>query len=140
MKKALLLAFASLSLATACKKDDTTPAAMQVSGTLAGANETPANTSAAKGTVSGTYAPDTKVLTYTVTYSGLTPTAGHLHIGAPGTSGPVAIPFASLTSPITGTVTLSQTQADALTAGNVYANLHSTAYPDGEVRANVIAK
>lgn len=141
MKKFTLIALAVASLASACKKEDSTPANMQVTGTLSGSNEVPTVTTSATGNVSGSYAPGTKVLTYTVTYTGLAPTAGHLHLGAPGSNGAVAIPFASVaTSPITGTATLTQDQADALLAGNMYANLHTTANPGGEIRANVVAK
>jgi len=143
MNKSFLLLAAATMLATACsKKEDATPATMQLSGSLSGANEAPAVTSSGTGAVSGTYNPSSKMLTYTVTYAGITPTAGHFHIGAPGTSGPVAISFTNgLASPITGSVTLSDTQIDALKAGNMYVNLHTSAYPaDGELRANVVAK
>lgn len=143
MKKLLLPALALLVTVSACKKDDSTPAptTMQVTGTLSGANEVPAVSTQATGNVTGTYNKSTQVLTYTVTYSGLTPTAGHFHIGAPGTNGNVAITFPSVaSSPITGTATLTDSQRDALLAGNMYANLHTTANGNGELRANVTAK
>ena len=80
-------------------------------------------------------------VTYTVTYAGLTPIAGHFHKGAVGVSGPVSIVYPSnLASPITATLTLSDEQADALKAGLLYANLHTQANPSGEIRANVVAK
>jgi hypothetical protein len=114
---------------------------MQVTGTMSGASEVPAVSTQATGNVTGTYNPSTKVLTYTVTYAGLTPTAGHFHIGAPGTNGSVAITFPSVaSSPITGTATLTDSQKDALLGGNMYANLHTTANGNGELRANVTAK
>jgi hypothetical protein len=143
MKSLLLAALAALTLTTACKKDDDTPAPapMQVTGTFSGANEVPAVTTSATGNVSATYTKSTKTLNYTVTYSGLTPTAGHFHIGAPGVAGPVVITFPYLAySPITGSTLLTQLQEDALLAGNMYANLHTTANPSGEIRANVVAK
>lgn len=143
MKSLLLAALAALTLTTACKKDDDTPtpAPMQVTGTFSGANETPAVTTSATGNVSATYNKSTKTLNYTVTYSGLTPSAGHFHIGASGVAGPVVITFPYLAySPITGSTLLTQLQEDALLAGNMYANLHTTANPSGEIRANVVAK
>ncbi|WP_223650457.1 CHRD domain-containing protein [Hymenobacter psoromatis] len=154
MYKALLIALASLTLATtACKKKDDTPAPapppMQLSGSLSSANSVtinasdPAVQSNGSGNVTGTYDKTSMVLTYTVTYQDLSgpATAGHFHIGAPGTNGPVTISFPSLTSPITGTATLNQAQADALMAGNLYANLHTAKYPNsGEIRAVVVAK
>lgn len=98
-------------------------------------------TTSATGNVSATYNKSTKTLNYTVTYSGLTPTAGHFHIGAPGVAGPVVITFPYLAySPITGSTLLTQLQEDALLAGNMYANLHTAANTGGEIRANVVAK
>lgn len=89
--------------------------------------------------MSGTYNKETKVFQYTVTYSGLTPTAGHFHIGAPGATGPVSIPLLfnnsagnGFASPITGSATLTDAQATALLGNSLYAN--------GEIRANVTAK
>jgi len=143
MKSLLLAALAALTLATACKKDEDTPtpALMQVTGTFSGANETPAVTTSATGNVSATYNKTTKILAYTVTYAGLTPTMGHFHIGAPGVAGPVVITFPYLAySPITGSTLLSQVQEDALLAGNMYANLHTATNTGGEIRANVVAK
>lgn len=142
MTKLLTLSLALLALA-ACKKNDV-PAAvptMQLSGTMSGSSEVPANASTAGGTVSGTYTPSTNALSYTVTYTGMTPTMGHIHFGRPGKKGIVTIPFGNaLTSPITGTTTLSPAQADSLKNGRMYANLHSATYGDGEIRANLTVK
>ncbi|PJJ58890.1 CHRD domain-containing protein [Hymenobacter chitinivorans] len=146
-----LVLLAGLVSATACSKDDddtaAAPAPLTVSGTLSGAQEVPAVTSSGTGTVSGTYNKTTKELKYTVTFSGITPTVGHFHIGAPGTTGPVTLPFGfnnstnnGFVSPITGTVTLSNEQAAALLENKLYANLHSAAAPSGEIRADVTAK
>lgn len=143
MKPLLLAALAAITLATACKKDEDTaaPAPMQVTGAFSGSNETPAVTSSATGNVSATYTKSTKTLNYSVTYSGLTPTAGHFHVGAPGVAGPIVIQFPYVAySPITGSTLLTQVQEDALLAGNLYANLHTAANPAGEIRANVVAK
>lgn len=144
MKKFLLAAAATLALATACKKDDTTTPAttpMQVTGTFSGSNETPAVTTSATGNVTATYDKTSKILTYSVTYSGLTPTAGHFHIGAPGVAGPIVIQFPYVSySPISGSTLLTPIQEDALLMGNMYANLHTAANPGGEIRANVVAK
>lgn len=143
MKGMLLAALAALTLATACKKDDDAPATapLQVTGTFSGANEVPAVTTSATGNVSGTYNKTTKILSYTVTYAGLTPIMGHFHTGAPGANGPVVITFPYLSySPITGSSLLSLAQEEALLAGNMYANLHTATNTGGEIRANVVAK
>ena len=108
--------------------------------TLTGAGEKPTPVaSAATGSFIGTIDRATRVLSYTVTYSGLTPTMGHLHrVNAANGTGPVEIPFPSLASPIIGTATLANDRrVDSLINGFYYANLHTTAYPGGEIRGNV---
>ncbi|RRB06948.1 CHRD domain-containing protein [Larkinella rosea] len=114
-------------------------------GTLDGAQEVPSVQSAGTGTMTGTYNKVTRELSYTVNYSGITPTAGHIHLspGGPGTNGPVIIPFASLTSPISGRVTFEQRNQDwenALVEGRLYVNLHTTKFPGGEIRAFIKRK
>jgi hypothetical protein len=152
MKKVILAALASLTLATACKKDDTTtPAAtMQLSGNLSAANSIkPTSASTATGTVTGTYDPTTNLLTYTLTYSGLTgpPTAGHFHYGDPKHTSSTFITFTNLPTTTSGTITGSATltttsasQPDSFKLGHVYANIHTSQYPAGEIRANVVVK
>ena len=115
-------------------------AQIQLVSTLSGAGEKPTPVaSAATGSFVGVIDRATRVLSYTVTYSGLTPTMGHLHrINAANGTGPVEIPFPSLASPIIGTATLAtNTRVDSLINGFYYANLHTPAYPGGEIRGNV---
>ena len=147
MKKILLSALTGLVLLSACKKDNETVPTMQVSGTLSASNEVPAVTSSATGTVTGMYTPSTKVLNYTITYTGLTgpATAGHLHYGdAKHTTAAPTVPFtgvpATASGSFSGTVTLNAMQADSLTAGRIYANIHTTANSGGELRANLALK
>lgn len=147
MKKLLFSALTGLVLISACKKDNETVPTMQVSGTLSASNEVPAVTSSATGTVSGTYTPSTKSLNYTVTYAGLTgpATAAHLHYGdAKHTTAAPTVPFTGVPSAasgtFSGTVTLNAMQADSLTAGRIYANIHTTANSGGELRANLAVK
>jgi hypothetical protein len=134
----LLMGSASFS---ACKKDDDKPAAsntVQLKATVNGQQEVPANTSTATGTMTGSYDKTTRVLTYTVTYQGITPAAGHIHQAAPGVNGGVIVPFASVAaSPITGTATLSEADGAKLLAGETYVNFHTQAYQNGEIRGNI---
>ena len=96
--------------------------------------------------MTGTYDPTTKMLMYTLTFSGLSSnaTAAHLHYGDAKHKGNVWLPFANVPVATSGTIsgmtTLTQMQADSLTMGHVYANIHTTNNGGGEIRATVVAK
>ena len=125
----------------------TTSAAINVTvniaftATLNGANERPNPVaSAATGSSIASYNVSTKILSITTNYTGLTPTAGHLHTGAPNVSGPVTFGFpAPLTSPIVfNTPVLTATQESDLLQNLYYVNLHTPAFPGGEIRGQLI--
>lgn len=143
--KSLLLALigSGALLTMGCSKSDPAPPDPNITfvGTLSGSNEVPSNTSTATGSVTVTFNNDTKVLTLTATYNGLTPTAAHIHNGAAGVNGPVVFPLgaAPFTSPVSlTTVALTTAQESDLKANNYYVNFHTTAFPGGEIRAQLI--
>lgn len=107
--------------------------------TLTGANEVPPVTSSATGRMEGIYNKETRSLTYTITYSGLTPTAGHFHSGQSYEAGPVIFDFGkTLTSPISGKwENLNQQQENLLFSGLLYTNLHTATNKGGEIRGQV---
>ena len=158
MNKILLLALAALAITSACKKNDESVPTMQLSGTLAASNEKQATvvSSTATGNVTGTYTPSTKVLNYTITFSGLSgnPTGAHLHYGDAKHNGNVWLPFTNLPTATSGTISGTTTlttltsasapiitsQPDSLLTGHVYANIHTAQYPNGEIRATVTVK
>jgi hypothetical protein len=115
--------------------------AVALSAKLSGANEVPANTSTGSGTLEATLDTQSNVLTWTVTYSGLTGAvkAGHFHgPAAAGANAGVALGFTGgVESPIKGSATLTAAQAADLLAGKWYVNLHTAANPGGEVRGPV---
>ena len=86
----------------------------------------------------------TNVLTWTVTYSGLSgpATAGHFHGPAiAGTNAGVALPLmGDLTSPIKGSATLTAAQSADLMAGMWYMNLHTAANLNGEIRGQLASR
>ena len=107
--------------------------------TLTGAQEVPAVTTGAKGSGQLTVASDHTVSGSIVT-SGFAPTAAHIHEGAPGKSGPVAIPLtmnADGSFVVPPGAKLSDTQYASYLAGNLYVNVHSAAHPGGEIRAQI---
>ncbi len=115
---------------------------MTFHGTMSPANEVPPKSTDGKGNAEVTLDTSTKMITYTVTYSGLTgpATAGHLHGPAPtGTNAGVMVPFkAPLESPVKGTATLTDDQMKALEGGDMYANIHTAANPGGELRGQLV--
>ena len=134
------LALATIGLLASCSKKEApnpAPTTTNLTATINGAQQVPANNSTATGTFTGTYVSTSKQLTYTVTYQGLTPTIAHIHTGAPGATGSVAIPFDNLASPITGTVTLTPEQADNLLNNRMYVNIHTSAFGNGEIRGDI---
>ena len=117
---------------------------MSMKNQLTGAQEVPPVTTSGTGTVDTTFDKSTNVLTWTVTYSGLSGpvTAGHFHGPAmPGANAGVAIPFTGdMASPIRGKATLTAAQAADLTAGRYYADLHTAKNPGGEIRGQVTGR
>ncbi len=116
----------------------------RLTATLNGASEKPTSTtSPATGTFVGNLNETTRVLSYTVTHSGnftSALTGGHIHriTSTTAMTGGIEIPFTNLTSPISGTFTLAnQNRVDSLKNGFYYVNLHTSTYPDGEIRGDI---
>ena len=107
--------------------------------TMNGASESTPNTSTATGTATLVFNTYTKIFTITVTHSIAAPTNGHIHKGAIGVSGPAVFPFSSFTSPISYTsVALDASQEADLNAGLYYVNIHTAAFPAGEIRGQLL--
>jgi hypothetical protein len=108
---------------------------------LSGANEVPPVTTAGKGSATATLDTGTKMLTWTVDYSGLSGpvTAAHIHgPAAAGTNAGVLIPLGTnLANPIKGSATLTDAQVSDLEAGRTYVNLHTADNKGGEIRGQL---
>ena len=109
--------------------------------TLSGAQEVPPVNTAARGQAEIQFNSNTNVLTWKVTYSGLTgpATAGHIHGPAgPGQNAGVAVPFSNVNAnPVTGQATITPGQFGDLAAGLWYVNIHTAANPGGEIRGQL---
>jgi hypothetical protein len=81
-------------------------------------------------------------LTWKLTFSGLTgpATAAHIHLGAVGKAGNVAVPLcAPCKSGVHGTTTISAAVQKALTHHKAYVNVHTAKNPNGETRGQIAA-
>ena len=130
-------------LLTSAKPGQAAP--MKFKADMNGASEVPPVQTAGKGTVTATYDPGTKVLSWEGSFSGLTgpATAAHFHGPAgPGTNAAPEIWISekgkNITSPFKGQATLTDAQADDLMKGMLYANVHTDANKGGEIRGQVV--
>lgn len=94
------------------------------------------------GVGGGTPQPAAPFATFRVTYAGLdsTFTAAHFHNGAAGTNGPVVYPITSDFNGNTGQGDwpgIPDSLVDAMMSGDIYINIHSKAYPAGEIRGQL---
>lgn len=98
--------------------------------------------SPATGTLSGSIDTATNFFTLNFSFSGLLApeTAAHVHRGFPGQNGPVVIgaPTFPLGTPIFYTATISDLVESQLLANQLYLNVHSTLFPAGEIRGQLL--
>jgi hypothetical protein len=113
--------------------------AKDVKVSLTGAEETPPVATSATGEGKISIAKDHTVKGEIKT-TGINGVAAHIHVGAPGQSGP---PIITLTKGADGTWTvpdgskLTDEQFASFTSGNLYVNVHSPDHKSGEIRAQL---
>jgi hypothetical protein len=138
MRRAMLLAV----LLVIGVSQAATAATLHFLATLNGATEVPPHAVPGTGELLATLDTKTKALTYTLTFQNLTgpATMAHFHGPAkPGANAGVVVPITgTLTSPVHGTVTLTDAQVKQLTGGLWYTNVHTAANPGGEIRGQVL--
>jgi len=128
-----------------CDKDDDDDNNNTVlfSGTMSGANEVPAVSTTATGNVTGSFDVNSKILTITVTYSGLSSaiTAWHVHKEAVGVSGnPVpGLNYGTMgASPFTWSSGALDAAMEADLINNLwYVNIHTVNHGGGEIRGQL---
>ena len=113
---------------------------------MSGAQENPPNASPGTGNISGLYDDATKTLTFNITFSGLigTTTASHFHAPAGVTTnagviiGNVGFPTGVTSGNYANSYVLTAQQEGWLLTDSVYLNIHSTAFPGGEIRTQML--
>jgi len=145
---AFILLISTITLVS-CKRDDyLVPATYSARIlTMNGAQEVPSVATSAVGTITADYSQTTKILTFTMTWGGLSGNATAAHIHGTAEAGVNAPVLQSFTSGITGKVgnyTSSlfvdgvKIQESLLLAGKYYMNVHTAANPGGEIRGQLI--
>jgi hypothetical protein len=113
--------------------------------TYSGLQEVPPNASAATGTIRGAYNAVTNTIFYSIQFSGMSANtvAGHFHAPAlPGFNAGVTLGYAGFPTAVTSgtynkTDVFTAAQETNLLAGLMYSNLHTTAFPGGEIRTQI---
>lgn len=109
--------------------------------TLSGAQEVPSVNTPATGSAEVSLNTNTNLLTWKVTYMGLSgvPTGAHIHgPAAPGQNAAVVVPFVNITAqPVMGQAALTAQQVADLAAGRWYVNIHTPNHPGGEIRGQL---
>ncbi|WP_373515090.1 CHRD domain-containing protein, partial [Persicitalea sp.] len=136
---------AVFALLAGCKDHDINDQIIVQEGLLlSGAQESPANGSAAAGSAVVKYNKTSRMLEYTVTFNNLSgnPAAGHIHASAPrGANSGVLIPFSGLpmatSGVVVGTSAVAADKEQDLLNGLFYINLHTATFPGGEIRGQI---
>lgn len=151
----MALAFVSVLVLTAVPAPVAAkPTMIHFTAHLSGSSEVPPNDGDGKGVGQFKFDLTTKMLSFKIKFKGLTGPEGaaHFHLPAPpGVNAPPVITIAgagpppaaatSLGSPYIGEVgPLTPAQESALLTGLVYVNIHTAAFPGGEIRGQVISR
>ena len=107
---------------------------------LSATEEVPPTSSSASGTGTLVVDPATRAASGSITVSGITATAAHIHLAATGVNGPIIVPLTNAGGGVfsvpAGTV-LTAVQLLAYKQGNLYYNAHSVQFPTGEIRGQI---
>lgn len=105
-------------------------------GALAGTQQAPPTASDAAGTFKLVLSDDQSHFTYELVHNAVGATAAHIHRGKPGDNGPVVFTLKAQADVI-DTLAIAADQLADLRAGNYYADLHTPAFPAGELRSTL---
>jgi hypothetical protein len=114
--------------------------------TMSGSQETPPNASKATGSGSLALSADESFITVDESWSLLTTPATISHIHGPeglGVAAPILFPFAGVPAVVSGSIpeqsfSITPAQVAQLRAGLMYFNVHSSTFPAGEIRGQIL--
>lgn len=113
-------------------------------GTLSGSQQVPPVLSQGRGTIIVRYDMASNIITLRGDYQNLTSTivGSHIHAAPAGSNGPIIDDIdntGDTTGALNGFTHLSDSLEGELLAGNMYVNVHSDSFPDGEIRAQLLS-
>jgi hypothetical protein len=137
LRRALLLAGLAVAFAGAASA-----ATVKFHATLSAASEVPPGRSSGSGEANASLDTVTHVLSYGVTFAGLSPQATAAYFNGPAPAGQNAGVIMSLgmnpTSPIHGVTTMRPEQEQQLTSGRWYVNVINQSNPGGAIRGQLL--
>jgi hypothetical protein len=118
-------------------------ATVNYSARLSGRAEIPKTDSKGKGKLEATFDEQSKAFTYTLKFEDLSGPAAAVHIHGPANrkqSAGVVAPLGDKnpTSPISGSITLTDDQVKMLRSSKLYVNVHTATNPGGEIRGQIV--
>lgn len=136
-----LLSLGLAAAVVACTHAQPDDQLVALSTQLRGAQEVPPATTMGQGQMDAVLDRRSRELRWKLSYAGLTgpATAAHFHGPAlPGANAGVVLPLPSATSsPAQGAASLTEPQVTDLLAGRWYVNVHTAAFPGGEIRGQL---
>lgn len=139
-----VLALALALLASGCAMLRPDAHLVAFSTQMTGMNEVPPVRTAGTGRVDAVLDKNTRLLRWKASFNALSGPATAAHFHGPAGAGRNAGAVLAWTGPLSGRyegrATLTPAQAEDLMAGRWYANIHTAAYPAGEIRGQMIVR
>lgn len=147
LAQGMLAMVAGALILVACNKDnDDVDNDYTISGNASGSQEVPSFATTATGSLNGTYNAETNLLTYSITWTGVSGNLTMAHFHGPALVGvnagvihDINIVNNGTSGTAAGTITIHDTTEAHLLAGKIYYNLHTALKPSGEIRGQVTA-
>lgn len=146
IKSIAFTSFVSLFLLfSSCSKVGIGGPSYTVDGIVNGAQVVPASTSSASGIITGSFDGGSNTLLGTLKWAGLSgaPTAIHIHGGMPGKNGypyHVMVTFPKgKTDSLNFRSVFTESEEGGISKSAYYFDIHTAAFPQGEVRGQIIA-
>jgi len=105
----------------------------------------PVSSSTATGTISGSFDGSKNIMSGVINWAGLSgvPTAIHIHNGGVGKNGYATFVMVNVPKTQTGSMSFSsaftESQETGVSKNTYYFDIHTSAFPEGEIRGQIIA-